>query len=445
MRSTLVEQRSWTSYANALAIAVTIALVLAAAPEGRAGVVFSFGDNTGGQTGLGVSLGHTDAPTRIDASNLAGRSVARVAAGAEHSLLVAEDGAVFTFGGPLAHLGRDTSVYPSGFAAPLDGANLGGAKILDAGAGFRQSFLVSDDGAVFSFGLNSHGQVGNGGLGELVSAAEPVDPSSLNGVRVVQAGGGSLYSLLLSDDGEVFSFGDDVSPELLGRSVHGTDAPGSVPLPIDTSQLGGRTITQIAAGDFTSLLLADDGAVFSFGRNGDGQAGQGIPGGPTPPVTPIATPIDTTYLGDAKIVQVAAGGSHSLVLADDGAVYSFGDDSYGQLGRSTTRDMPAWVPTPIDATNLDGREVVDIAAGYRHSLLLADDGSVFLFGDDSFSGADSLPIATAVDLSALGDLRVTDLAAGNYFSLLVAVPEPCGAAMLVVALATARARKRRRA
>ncbi|HEY3395005.1 MAG TPA: PEP-CTERM sorting domain-containing protein, partial [Lacipirellulaceae bacterium] len=208
--------------------------------------------------------------------------------------------------------------------------------------------------------------------------------------------------------------------------------PTYIATPIDTVNLGGRLIKQVAAGGLHSLLLADDGTVFSFGSNRYGRTGLGTEDG----TTVVATAIDTTNLEGRSIKQVAAGRNHNLLLADDGTVFSFGQNWGGETGLGT-EDGNTLIATPIDTTNLGGRAITQVAAGYFHSLLLADDGTVFSFGLNAvgLTGLGTTDgnalIATPIDTTNLADLRVIDISAGAVHSLLVAVPEPGSLALLL--------------
>jgi hypothetical protein len=178
----------------------------------------------------------------------------------------------------------------------------------------------------------------------------------------------------------------------------------------------------VAAGGNGSLLLAEDGSVFSFGLNSVGQAGLGVG---SPMFVSVATPIDNTNLGGRKITQVAAGLDHKLLLADDGSVFSFGRNEYGGLG---TFGGAAWIATPIVTTNLGARKISEVAAGHNHSLLLADDGSMFSFGENvvgktglGTSSGNTL-VATAIVTTNLSNLTVTHVDGGQSHSLLITVP-----------------------
>src|SRR5262245_43449487 len=130
---------------------------------------------------------------------------------------------------------------------------------------------------------------------------------------------------------------------------------------------------------FIVYMLMQDGTVASMGRNISGATGLGISSGETSIPTPIATA--------GKIIEkIAAGFNHNLLLADDGSVLSFGSNSSGQTGLNTTFGSTL-VATPINLSGLGGNRVVEIAAGGNHSLLLTDVGGLYAFGANEFGQA----------------------------------------------------------
>src|SRR5258708_13634 len=75
-----------------------------------------------------------------------------------------------------------------------------------------------------------------------------------------------------------------------------------------------------------------------------------------------------------KFVQASAGLQNSLLLDDEGQVYAFGRNNYGQLGIGN--NIAQNIPVKIDINS----KIVQIVAGYEHSLLLDDEGQVYAFG-----------------------------------------------------------------
>ena len=88
---------------------------------------------------------------------------------------------------------------------------------------------------------------------------------------------------------------------------------------------------------------------------------------------------------DSPVVAVAAGGAHALALTSSGAVYSWGDNSRGQLGRHTDPTDPAYSPATLPARVAfpTGATAVGVAAGRAHSLVLLAGGQVLGFGDNA--------------------------------------------------------------
>ncbi len=104
----------------------------------------------------------------------------------------------------------------------------------------------------------------------------------------------------------------------------------------------GKTIVQVASNDESSYALASDGTVYSWGFNSNGQLGDGTN---TNSNVPVAVKTTGTPMDGKTIVQVAAGAPYSLALASDGTIYSWGNNSKGQLGNGTTINYTVPVAT----------------------------------------------------------------------------------------------------
>ena len=119
-------------------------------------------------------------------------------------------------------------------------------------------------------------------------------------------------------------------------------------------QVSGLTgVVQISSGFGHSLALKSDGTVWSWGDNTFGQLGDGT--------TDVRiAPVKVTGL--ANIVQISSGFGHSLALKSGGTVWAWGENTYGQLGDGTTTSET----TPVQALNLPPQNY--IAAGQYNSL-----------------------------------------------------------------------------
>jgi alpha-tubulin suppressor-like RCC1 family protein len=172
-----------------------------------------------------------------------------------------------------------------------------------------------------------------------------------------------------------------------------------------TTVLADGTEHSMAAGDSHSAVIASDGTVFTWGDNTDGQLGDG---------TQSARAVARRVPGLDGAIAVAAGSRHTLVLKSDGTVWAFGANDSGQLGDGTNTMRTSPVPVPA-LTN-----IIAIAAGGDHSLALQSDGTVWAWGANvsgQLGDGTNIQRNTAVEVTHLAG--VTAIAAGRAHSLAV--------------------------
>ncbi|GMP23133.1 hypothetical protein CsSME_00000846 [Camellia sinensis var. sinensis] len=176
------------------------------------------------------------------------------------------------------------------------------------------------------------------------------------GVRIATVAAGGRHTLALSDAGALLAFGWG----LYGQCGQGsTDDELS---PICVSSLLGIQIEGVAAGLWHTVCISADGDVYSFGGNQFGQLGTGTDQAETLPRLLDAPSLENNH---AKIVS--CGARHSAVVTDDGKVFCWGWNKYGQLGLGDVidRNIPSQVP-------IDGCVSKNIACGWWHTLMLAE-------------------------------------------------------------------------
>src|SRR5919107_1376720 len=194
---------------------------------------------------------------------------------------------------------------------PLEVSNLDGAELKAIAGGANHSLALKNDGTVLAWGLNQDGELGDGTNTDSstpVEVRDPNDPSGyLSGVKALTAG--SSHSLALKDDGTIWAWGDNRASQgtRIGGQL-GDDEITSGNTPLQVSELPGG-IEAIAAGAEHGLALKDDGTVWSWGYNFDGQLGNGTYtlGTSTPGIN---TPVQVSILSAVK--AIAGGGQHSL-------------------------------------------------------------------------------------------------------------------------------------
>jgi uncharacterized repeat protein (TIGR01451 family) len=159
----------------------------------------------------------------------------------------------------------------------------------------------------------------------------------------------------LKGDGTVWAWGANA----FGQLSEGTTTSRTAPVQVS----GLRGVAAIAAGSSHSLALKDDGTVWAWGWNGYGLLGDGT-------TTDRSAPVQVSGLTDVAVI--AAGGDHNLALKRDGTVWFWGVKEHGALayGQTTQRIL-----SPVEVTGLSG--TVAIAAGFRYSLAVKSDGTVW--------------------------------------------------------------------
>ncbi|XP_030207016.1 probable E3 ubiquitin-protein ligase HERC3 isoform X5 [Gadus morhua] len=172
--------------------------------------------------------------------------------------------------------------------------------------------------------------------------------------HVVASSSGDSILLLLSRDGSV------VYVEL-----------GASAIPRSLQNFIKKRIIQVACGDQHSIVLTEDGQALSWGSNARGQLGLTLP---ETSVVPSPTPV--AALSGVPLVQVTAGGAHTLALSVSGTVFGWGQNDAGQLGLGDTTDKS----TPVTVECLNLKKTVSISCGERHTAVLTKGGVVLTFG-----------------------------------------------------------------
>jgi hypothetical protein len=258
-------------------------------------------------------------------------------------------------------------------------------KIRMISAGFDHTLIVSEDNKVYALGRGNAGQLGMGK--KVTHVTKPTLIASLvnHHIEIKEGCCGGHHSLLLSHDGNVYSFGWNEYGELgLGIQKKNKFTPTLISYFRDNK----IEIKQISCGGDHSLVLSKNGEVYSFGWGEYGQLGHN---------NTVSLNVPRKIALNDVIVQVAAGGyAHSLLLNDKGEVYAFGWNSDGQLGLEGRSNelLPRKIPG-VSRIKL-------ISAGYVNSALVNEKGEVFIFGsnvygqlgiisdDDDESGVDNV-------------------------------------------------------
>ena len=375
------------------------------------GTLFSTGRGLDGE--LGSRYAETSLiPMYVDSINYKNDRIKGIQASYGSSFLISDSGKVYSFGGTYAdstisYLGR-TAKRTIARPTLLSDSEINNKTFIKAVAAGERTFLLTDEGKVYAFGLGINGYLGTG---DSLNIHTPtlIDHSNIGSKKIVKiatasntsvSSDASSHTLLLAEDGTLFGFGDNSE----GQLGLGDNEDRAIPTEISHANLSGKTISEIAVGAQNSMVITTDGTVFIWGNGGKGEMGYGN-------TNDVNVPTEATHLtalgkqfiaGD--IGQIFTIGAHFILIASDSSVYGFGENSDGQLGLGNKTDN--YIPTKITSSNISGKKPIAVSAGSRSSMLLMQDGSVFSFGNTYKVGIDGSTITDKTEPTLLDNSEI---------------------------------------
>ena len=290
-------------------------------------------------------------------------SVLEISAGTTHTCAILDYGMISCWGdNAQGQLGDGTNTDSN---TPIQTFSLEtGRTAVTISAGYRHVCAILDDGSVSCWGWNDYGQLGDG---TTTAQNTPTQTSSLGeGRTAVVISTAQYHTCAILDDGSVSCWGKNTN----GQLGDGTTIDRNTPT--QTSSLGeGRTAVALDVGSFHTCAILDDGSVSCWGENAQGQLGDGTNNGQN-------IPTQTSSLGiNRTAVAITSGHRYTCIILDEGSVSCWGFNSWGQLGDGTNVDRNT--PTQTFSLGTD-RTAVAITAGWAHTCAILDDGSVSCWG-----------------------------------------------------------------
>jgi len=366
--------------------------------------VWTFGINEHGQLGLGMGVNKgRNVPTEIPRGENGLSKDVRiigVSCGSSHTVLLSDDGRIWVFGdntcGQLG-LGMGDNEYknvPTEIQREVCGFPED-VKIVNASCGVYHTVLIYEDGRIWTYAFDfsdTNDILNQIDLGDDIKIDVPTEihrnkigfPED---VRIIGSSCGDNYTALLSDDGRIWTFGENYYGQLgLGM---GDNEYKNVPTEIQRNINGlleDVRIISVSCGHDHTVLLSDDGRIWTFGLNDYGQLGLGDRKYRNVP-TEIQRGLNG-LLEDVKIIGVSCGAYHTVLLSEDGKhIWTFGKNTYGQLGLGMEDNEDKNIPTEIQR-NINGLledvRIIGASCGYDHTVLLSDDGRIWTFGNDTY-------------------------------------------------------------
>jgi len=260
--------------------------------------------------------------------------------------------------------------------------------------------ILSEVGDVYAFGDGSTGQLGLG-ASSLMTTPHIVD--SLPRGKIYMLSAGYAHAVAVTEDGRIYTWGNNAFGQLGFRNIS-----VDFTLPSMVHALDETRIVYVCAGFGHTLAVTDQGITYAWGSNDKGQLGlEGFTATFTPTIIP--------GLADHKVIRVSCGYDTTVALTDKGLVFTFGDNSLGQLGLGHSRPVVG----VSQVVALADSYIVQAEAGWGHIVALDSKGVTYGWGDNSVGqlalGYKDSPIMEVTPIERLRDKGVYFLAVG-YFS-----------------------------
>lgn len=273
------------------------------------------------------------------------------------------------------------------------------------------TFIVVFFGSSISINaqVKGWGKNGNGNLGIGNTATSQTSPITVGTLTdITSFGGGQEHTLALKSNGTVVAWGRNFNGQIGNGTVNQTGC-FCIPSPTAVSNL--TDVVQVSAGTEHSLALKADGTVWAWGENSVGQIGDGTQ---TSQSTPKQVGIGVAGFG--SIVAIDAGSFHNLALKSDGTVWAWGSDFRGRVRGSGTNSGN--VLSPIQVVGL--ANIISVSAGEEHSVALGNDAKVKVWGSNQFgqagTGTSTLTGCLCLGITQSNIIGVGQISAGARYT-----------------------------
>jgi alpha-tubulin suppressor-like RCC1 family protein len=231
-------------------------------------------------------------------------------------------------------------------------------KVVQVETSYYNSFMVTSEGRLFGTGRNNYNQ-----LGSVYSTNDQmtfVELTDISGVEMIASG--FYHTIALMEDGTVKGVGYNGYGQMgLGNSTSLTQ----------WTDLGLENIEFVTCGYYNTYVIDKSGVIYVTGDNGNGQLGINN-------TTRQYTWTVSTPNSSKRPIKISANQQSALVLCEDGYVYGAGYNNYRQLGDGSTTQRQYWIQTKTDA--------IDISLGKTSFSLYVDDSNRAKFVGDNPDG-----------------------------------------------------------
>ena len=320
------------------------------------GSLWLWGYNTQGVLGDGSSIVHRSSPIQTVSG---GTNWRLVSCGAYHNLAIKTDGTLWTWGNNNSgQLGDGASI--TNRSSPIQTVS-GGTNWKQVAGGFEYSAAIKTNGALWLWGNNNFGQLGNNASGTNQSSPVQTVAAGTNWKLVAC---GRYHTTAIKTDGTLWTWGGAGTPFNVGQLGDNTTVNKSSPV---QTIAGGTNWKLVACGNFHTTAIKTDGTLWLWGENQWGHLGDNT-------LTKKSSPIQTVS-GGTNWRQVAGNSANTMGIKTDGTLWLWGQNAYGVLGDNTAVNKSSPVQTIAGGTNWK-----QVAGSNLQVTAIKTDGTLWTWG-----------------------------------------------------------------
>jgi alpha-tubulin suppressor-like RCC1 family protein/microcystin-dependent protein len=306
--------------------------------------VWGWGINGSGQLGFG-DITSRSTPTQIGSDI----NWYKISVGTEHTCFIKTDGSLWSCGAnTYGQLGLGNTTKRS---SPIQVGSDTTWKEIECNS--QETFSIKTNNTLWSWGYNTYGQLG---LGDRTHRSSPVQVGSDTTWSKISAS--EFHTLAIKNDGTLWSWGYNAYGQL------GLGDRNNRSSPVQVGNLS--TWSEICAGTHHTLAIKNDGTLWSWGYNSDGQLGVlGIwPNLLASRSSPVQVGSNTNWS------KISAGWNWSSAIKTTGTLWTWGSNTYGQLGKGNTipRSSPVQVGALTDWENISAKQLSALAKKTNNTL-----------------------------------------------------------------------------
>ncbi|MGI6781508.1 MAG: RCC1 domain-containing protein [Acholeplasmataceae bacterium] len=332
------------------------------------GNIYKFGNNDVGQLGFD-DVTASNYPTQLHPNTYNFEKVKQIVSSQTHSAIVTDSNKLYVYGNnEFGQLGLDDNlrrVEPTQLILPdydeVDKVYLGENNTL----------IIAKSGNVYVFGDNRYGQLGLDIADDYINTPVLVSPSRYGNVAAKSAAvNGGVIAIINSND-QLYVAGRNDQ----GQLGLGDNNNRSTLTLLPATNYDGATINSIHLGSDHSAIVDNNGNVYMFGANDQGQLGLGHTNNRNVP-TLLSLP------SSQDVEHITLGNKRTLIVTTDGKLYAMGTNANGEFGDGTT--IGSNVPKLIPASSYGNKPIIKVATGNTHTGILTNDNMLYLTGLNTY-------------------------------------------------------------